>query len=162
MPPGRHSAVYLDNGRLVIRLRSRKNRPEGSLLVRDCVCNEDSDPRLCPVHCFDWTGRTSNHAPGEKIFTSLTPSSSTHKLRRYATLVGIGAARQLGLKTFRASRATCLALQGKLVHHILAAGEWRSAAFLRYCSEDSLDAGAVLKASILEDADSADEDESAA
>ena len=89
----------------------------------------------------------------------MSSSNAKHKLRRYATILGIASAKQLTLKTFRASRATALALAGKPVHQILAAGEWRGAAFLRYCTEDALDAGAVLTASIIEDVNSEEEDE---
>ena len=61
-----------------------------------------------------------------------------------------GAAR-VSLKVFRASRATALALQGRPVHHILEAGEWRSAAMLKYVSADALDAGSLLTQSVLEE-----------
>ena len=93
----------------------------------------------------------------DKAF-GLTPSQSTQKLRRYASMLGITGAQTMTLKTFRASRATALALQGKPVHAILAAGEWRSAAVLNYCSPDAMDAGALLQQAIMQEAE-ADEDE---
>ena len=55
--------------------------------------------------------------------------------------------------SFRASRATNLALEGKPVHAVLAAGEWKSAAVLAYANEDAFDRGAILTKT-LEESDS--------
>ena len=150
----RHSSVYLDNGALHVRLRCRKNRPQGSLMVRNCSCQGDRDQRLCVVHCFPW----QDQAVGEKAF-HLTPTAATQKLRRYASMLSITGAQTLTLKTFRASRATSLALQGKPVHAILAAGEWRSAAVLNYCSPDAMDAGALLQKTIMQEAEATDDED---
>ena len=54
-------------------------------------------------------------------------------------------------KAFRASGATALALQGEPLHQILDAGEWKSAAVLRYVSSDALDAGALLTQTVTND-----------
>ena len=146
LPEGRHSSVYIDENRLVVRLRARKNRPSGSILIRECTCNNrQEEQRLCVVRCMEW----QDQPVGEKIFT-LTPSSAKQRLRRYAKLLGVQSSSELTLKTFRASRATTLALEGKPGHQRLEAGEWRSAAFLKYVSTDSLDAGAVLMKSVVE------------
>ena len=48
------------------------------------------------------------------------------------------------LKSFRASKATNMALQGNPVRQVLQAGEWRSSAVLAYASEDAFDRGALL------------------
>jgi hypothetical protein len=149
LPQGRHSSIYVDEGKLVVRLRCRKNRPQGSILVRECSCANGRDQRLCVVHCMSW----SDQIPGDRLFT-LTPSQTKQKLRRYSRMLGVRESGTLILKTFRASRATALALQGRPMHQILEAGEWRSAAFLRYVTSDSLDAGAVLSSSVMAETDS--------
>jgi len=156
VPQDRHSSVYHDDsGRLVVRLRARKNRPQGSILMRECSCRAaGGDKRLCAVHCCDW----GCHEPGEPVLL-LTSGQAKGRLRRYASLLGVQGAAKLTLKTFRASRATALAKAGKPVHEILDAGEWKSAAFLKYASPDSLDAGALLARSVQEsESDSSDND----
>ena len=146
LPEGRHSGIYVANGKLHVRLRSRKNRPQGSLLIRECNCGALQEPRLCPVHCFDWQQLNE----GDRLFT-LTNAAARHRLRRYATMLALPGAARVTLKVFRASRATALALQGRPIHHILEAGEWRSAAMLRYVSADALDTGSLLTQSVLEE-----------
>ncbi len=74
----------------------------------------------------------------------MTQSSAQRKLRRYLTMLSVAGATSAGLKTFRASRATNLALQGRPLHKILQAGEWRSQALLNYANEDALDKGQIL------------------
>jgi hypothetical protein len=147
VPSDRHSSAFLDeSGRLVVRLKARKNRPQGSILMRECSCSSSGgDPRLCAVHCCDWGA----HAPGDPVL-ALSSGQAKSRLRRYASLLGVQGAPRLTLKTFRASRATALAKEGKPIHAILDAGEWKSAAFLRYASPDSLDAGALLTRSVQE------------
>ena len=49
-PTGRHSAAFLDDyGSLWLRLRRRKNRPQGSLLSAKCQC-ELLGRQFCPGH----------------------------------------------------------------------------------------------------------------
>ncbi len=51
---------------------------------------------------------------------------------------------KLTLKTLRASAAAALAKARYSVGHILRAGEWRSAAFLRYADVEALDPMSLL------------------
>ena len=148
LPEGRHSSVWSDELEITVRLKSRKHRPQGSLLTRRCECGADGDSRLCPVHAMN----LHNGALGNQIFPGMTQTVAQRKLRRYLTLLSVPGATDATLKSFRASRATNLALQGKPLHKILQAGEWRSQALLNYASEDSLDRGQVL-ASTLENSD---------
>ena len=121
--------MALVDGRLHIRLRSRKNRSQGSIFAWECTCDAFQEPRLCPVHCFNW----EEQQVGARLFT-LSAAAAKMRLRRYASLCGIPGAQSATLTAFRASRATTLALQGKPLHQVLEAGEWRSAAVLRYVS----------------------------
>ena len=146
LPEGRHSAIAVVEGRLHMRLKSRKNRPQGSILVRECCCKTLQEPRLCPVHCYDW----ENQVGGTKLFT-YSSMAAKMRLRRFASLLGLPGAQQVTLKIYRASKATALALQGKPVHQILEAGEWRSAAVLKYAAPEALDAGALLTQTVEND-----------
>ena len=53
-------------------------------------------------------------------------------------------------KAFRAGKATALAAAGCSLGDILTAGEWRSAAFLAYIDETTLDEAAFLDNTIAE------------
>jgi len=141
LPEERHSALWSDGTCVHLKLRTRKHGPQGSLMTRHCCCSgEGGDSRLCPVHCLS----TAHLDAGAQIFPGWTPSQAVKKLRRYLTLLSVPGAESATLKSFRASRATNLALQGKSVHAVLAAGEWKSAAVLAYANEDAFDRGAIL------------------
>ena len=60
-------------------------------------------------------------------------------------MLGVCWAQRFTLKGFRAGKASALAAAGKSIGVILAAGEWRSKAFLRYIDEEILDAGQLLQ-----------------
>ncbi|CAE8640130.1 unnamed protein product [Polarella glacialis] len=146
--PERRSAVFIEGSWIHLRLQRRKNRHFGSLLKRRCVCDQE-DPRLCPVHRL--SQRLCLCGAGQRLF-SLTPSTAFNTLRRLLGLLSEPAATFAGLKVFRAGRATAMALLGWPLLKILQEGEWKSAALLHYASEDSLDAGAVLR-TVLEESD---------
>ena len=69
------------------------------------------------------------------------------------TLLGHKDANRCTLKPFRAGRATSLAAAGPPIGVILAAGEWKSSAFLRYCQADEVSVSAVLEVVCAEDED---------
>ena len=66
-------------------------------------------------------------------------------LRKYLNLLGIPNAQEYTLKAFRAGRATAMAAGGSSLGVILQAGDWRSAAFLRYLDETTIDTAAFLQ-----------------
>ena len=66
---------------------------------------------------------------GDAIFPFSSVSLLKH-VRRLLTLLGHSNATACTLKGFKAGRATSLAAAGVGLGEILAAGEWRSAAFL--------------------------------
>ena len=75
------------------------------------------------------------------------------KVKRLLCLLGYQSADKFTLKSFCAGRATSLASAGCSLGQILAAGEWRSAAFLRYCQIDELDTPSMLNAVLQSDGD---------
>ena len=139
LPPHRHAAIVLDElGNLHLRLRCRKNRPGGSLLMRPCTCNGPGGSLLCAPHRAQ--ARLEQMVPGERLF----PASESHYLslfRKALKLLGVPQASNFGFKAFRAGRATQLAKEGKPVHVIMMMGERRNAALLNDVSPDTLDAG---------------------
>ena len=133
LPLNRHSALWMEDERVYLKLQRRKHRPGGSLLIRHCQCSvADSDEWFCPVHCCS----LRYAAQGTQILPEMTATKAVKKLRRYLGMLSAPAADQATLKVFRASKATNLCLQGKPVAAVLAAGEWRSAAVLNYVDDD--------------------------
>ena len=138
----RHSAVWVDQQKqLCIRLRVRKNRPQGSLLRRPCSCPVNGR-QMCVVHRTQ--GHLCGRAQGTKLFTS-TPAQMLASLRSILASLHVEHPEEYTLKTFRAGHATVLASEGKSIGTILQAGEWRSAAFLSYVDLDVVDASQFLE-----------------
>ena len=102
-------------------------------------------------------GLAAKHLPllrdkgaGATLF-DLTSSSFLKAVHRMLTLLGHKDANRCTLKAFRAGRATSLAAAGSPTSVILAAGEWKSSAFLRYCQADEISVSAVLEVMCAED-----------
>jgi hypothetical protein len=60
-------------------------------------------------------------------------------------MLGVGTASKYGLKAFRAGRATELAASGAGLEAVLAAGEWKSKAFMRYVDETTMNSETILQ-----------------
>ena len=108
---------------------------------------------LCSVHKL--SDRLAREQVGQQLWHT-TGGRFQATLRRYLALLDVPSANQFTLKSFRAGRATALAAAGKSVGSILAAGEWRSRAFLRYVDEEVVDTAQRLHKT-LEDSDNEDE-----
>ena len=105
---------------------------------------------MCPVHRV---GAYLEGIPaGQRLWTA-KPAEFVSTFRRLLTLLGTPEAARFTPKAFRAGRATALAVAGKSIGHILLAGEWRLAAFLRYVNEDAVDAAQLLDAAMAESSD---------
>ena len=138
-----HSAVWVSESRIYMRLRRRKHRPQGSLLIRECCC--DSYPGVfCPGH----RGSLRHSLPGQVLFPGMTSNIAKKKLIKYLTLLDVPAAATATLKSFRSSKATNLALSGRPLPYVLAAGEWKSAAVMNSVDESAFDKGAFLRQAI--------------
>ena len=144
LPEERHSAIWIENDRVHLRLRRRKHRPQGSLMVRQCECHNLPDSCFCPVHCISLRYMTS----GQRVFPDMTARAAKRKLVKYLSLLGHPGAQSASLRCFRGSKATNLALSGRTLPQVLAAGEWKSQAVLAYADEQAFDAGTFLVRSI--------------
>ena len=71
------NALSLERGYLILVLARRKNKPEGSRLVRGCWCGECS--ATCPVHAL--TPWLTSLPKGDKVFPNATAVSALTTLR---------------------------------------------------------------------------------
>ena len=104
---------------------------------------------MCALHRIQSLQMT----PGARL-CEITAYEAAKLFRTRLAAVGIAKAQKFGFKAFRAGRATAMAAAGEPLAAILQAGEWRSAALLRYISETELDRKALLAAAFnVEDED---------
>ena len=142
LAPGLHSAIELCDGKLVLRLARRKNRPYGSVLRRQCWCHQSAD--TCPDHVLgSWLAR---FAPGVKPFACLYAGVALPRLRTRLATLGVANHTLYKLHDFRRGHAQDLLEKGSNLKVILAAGEWSSSAFTAYLDTCDLESRAVLEA----------------
>ena len=159
------AVLYKDDGKLFLKLRCRKNRPEGSLLVRECWCKFCRF--TCPVHVV---GRLVDKLPvGRALFSSISRANALETLRFMLEQVGTPNATKYRTQDLRRGHALDLQMSGAstiFVMHtpleitclvcwpgaplakILLAGEWKPPAFLTYLDCDFLEREAVLQVQI--------------
>ena len=147
----RHSAVWVTQGVAFIRLQQRKHRPHGSFLKRPCRCTEVPQ-QFCL--CCRLEEFLKNFHPGQRLW-NVSARHFQHKVRWLLKNVGKPEGERFSLRSFRASRATCLAKQGKGLRTILELGEWKGKAALQYMNESILDDAAFLQVAV----DQSDEEE---
>eukprot|EP00435_Cladocopium_sp_Y103_P036239 s772_g9.t1 len=129
LPPGRHSALWVDSqGVTSLRLRRRKNRPQGSLLRRPCLCSTVPNP-MCLGHRI--LSAPDHIAVGQSV-CQLTASQLLYRLHRLLAMLLVADPCNYKWKAFRAGKASAMAKAGQPLPQILQAGEWRSAAVLNY------------------------------
>jgi hypothetical protein len=144
LAPHKHSAVWLNLTKNVVawRLQRRKHRPNGSLLKRQCECNDLMESGIAEPEAYCIFHRLLKHMSsikdGECLWT-YTAYQFCQALRSLLSQLGETRAQSLTLKAFRAGRATHMASAGCSLGDILLAGEWRSAAFLKYVQIDTVD-----------------------
>ena len=97
-PTQSNSMIFKEDGTsLVLVLRRRKNKPEGSRLVRTCSCQKH--PATCTFHLI---GKLVEDAPiGTHIFGNISPAG----MQRWCMGVGVGLARSLVLRNRCGSEA---------------------------------------------------------
>ena len=130
----------------------KKNKPEGSKLVRGCWCNDA--PELCPVHMMG--PFILRRAQGESLFPGVTAAKATRVLRVCLHGLGVPGHEEYRLHDFRRGHAMDLVASGAPLWEILGAGEWRSPAFLQYLNLHELEEGLVTQAH-LEESESEDD-----
>ena len=143
--PLQHSALSIqtEGGRpvLVLSLRRRKNMPQGSILRRACCCV--SDPLMCAPHALQAWLRNKRRAESGRLF-AYPASSFRRDLRAAIGALGIPEPEAYGTHSFRRGTAHELAAARSPLADILAAGQWRSTAFLHYICKADVEEAAVL------------------
>ena len=153
-----HSALYLDGDELCLQLKHRKNRPRGATLRRRCWCKECET--TCPVHAlWPFIEQCSDAMlPQPFISARITPSFALKQLRcALGVAVGVPDAEKYRTHDLRRGHANDMLRNGSTVNEILAAGQWRSPAFLRYLDLEELERDAVVEAHVY---DSSSEEDS--
>ena len=125
-----------------MRLRQRKNRAGGSLMMRSCVCGTKSPCGFCSIARL-----TADRVPGSMLWR-LSPLEMLKLIKRYLILLHTPNIAGCSLKMFRAGKACALAADGKSMKVILELGEWRSIAVLKYLNAEAIDEIGLLKATL--------------
>jgi len=146
---GEQSCLFMEDGKLVLALKCRKNKPKGSKLVRSCWCAQDTT--TCPVHVL---GKALSRLPvGFAPFKGLKPSMVVTALRDRLRRIGVEQADHYRTQDFRRGHARDLQANGSHLRDILNAGEWRSPAFLSYLDVAQLEQDVVVEAHLAESSD---------
>ena len=102
----------------------------------------------CPVHAL---GAYLDKCPvGHKLFEGITPAKATRALRVLLKLAQVKDFATYRLHHLRRGHALDLQLSGAPLAEILAAGEWRSPAFMKYLNMRQLKEGLVVQAHLEE------------
>ena len=136
-----HAVISFDGNELVLKLKSRKNRPQGSILRRGCWCRQCK--ATCPVHVLGAWFRTL--PLGRRPFAGITAASALADLRRWLSMLEVPEAEKYRLHDFRRGHGRDLQASGANLATILAAGEWKSPAFLSYLDRVELENEAVAE-----------------
>ena len=147
LAPNRHSALVVSAKMVTLKLQRRKHRPEGSTLKRPCRCAE-LGPQFCAVCRTAGFILHRRFRPGDQL-QGKNGYAFQKQLRRLLALQVVEGAESFALKSFRAGRATALASGGATWQAVLAAGEWRGLAAVRYLGVDAIDESVFMK-SVLE------------
>jgi integrase len=103
--------LRLEGDELVLVLKRRKNKPNGSRLVRSCWCSESRT--TCPVHVLG--PALQRCGDGEMLFPGITAGSALSVLRSMLQLLGVPKAGQFRTHDFRRGHAKDLQLSGLCV-----------------------------------------------
>ena len=134
---------------LSLRLRRRKNKEGGSVLVRKCWCKQCK--LTCPVHVLGLYFVACG--AGSQPFAFFHARSALGILRSWLKVMGVKDASFYRTHDFRRGHARDMLRAGARLHEILRAGEWRSAAFLKYLDKVELECEATLLDHVNESSD---------
>ena len=148
--PGTEQSVLClqDENTLCLKLRSRKNLPRGTVIKRACSCA--ASVHLCPVHVL-WHGFFAKLELGAKPWAHFSAGYANKSLRGALRELKVPHAEIYGTHDIRRGHAKDLQMSGATLSEILAAGQWRSPAFMRYLDERELEKDVVLEAAVLSD-----------
>ena len=132
-----HSTVTVRSKKVEVTLRTRKNCPQGSVIVRRCICKDSPSPicGFCALSAQVSLHRSEGKGPRDRLF-NLDSRRCLCYLRELCVRLHLPLP---GWHSFRRGMATDMLKSGSSLSAIMRAGGWRSAAFLRYLSSQCLD-----------------------
>ena len=111
------SALWIEkDGSLHFWMARRKNKPEGSHLVRSCCC---SKKRVCTPYAF---AKLLRGVPYGAQVWEFRPAYVLTRVHQVLVTLGIAAGKDFSFKSIRAGRATEMAKEGSTIAEILMAG----------------------------------------
>jgi hypothetical protein len=140
-----HSQIIFAANSVTVRLKSRKNAPEGAELVRSCECK--GSPRLlCGFCSLQAQVKSQDWRPGQRLWHfSAAQGLVQVKLACAELAIPIS-----GWQAFRRGAARDMMNSGCTLAQILGAGGWRSGAFLRYLTRRDIDQRSALELALVE------------
>lgn len=143
------SLFWKDGDSVCLQLRSRKNRPGGSgVLRRVCTCR--GCKLTCPVHVL-WDGFFVHLLPGTRPWQLVGAGTARAHLRNTLAKLGVPAAKSFGTHDFRRGHAQDMLSAGSTLAQILSAGQWKSSAFLQYINQAELEQEVAFEVAIHSD-----------
>ena len=111
----------------------------------------------CPIHVLgDWL---KGLQPGLRAFAGISAEKARLTLRQWLADLEVPEAELYRLHDFRRGHARDLQASGASLALILAAGEWRSPAFLQYLDKEELENQAVRQVRLDETMDESTDEE---
>ena len=143
------AVIEVTGEKISLKLRTRKNKLHGSLLVRRCWCK--SCLETCPVHVLG--AYYKDLGEGVKPFKHITAASALRVLRDMLGQLEVERAGLYRTHDFRRGHARDMQACGRTLAEILQAGEWSSPAFMKYLDMMALERDAVMEAHLDESGD---------
>ena len=140
-----HSQVIFSASAVTIRLRTRKNAPEGAELVRSCECS-GRPHLLCGFCSLSAQIKSRTLLPQGRIWP-FSPAQGLVLLKSACKHLDIIIS---GWQVFRRGAARDMLNSGCTIAQILSAGGWRSGAFLRYLTRRDVDQRSALELALVE------------
>ena len=146
------AVIKVTDEEISLKLRTRKNKPHGSLLVRRCWCRSclETSP-TCPVHVLG--AYYKDLGEGVKPFGHISAASALRVLRDMLGKLDVEKAGLYRTHDFRRGHARDMQAWGRTLPEILAAGERSSPAFMKYLDMMALERDAVMEAHLDESGD---------
>ncbi len=129
----KQTLVWREGEVVCLRMLRRKNRPHGSgTLRRVCTCS--GSRHMCVVHTL-WDQFLGLLPVGTMPWNGIAPGEALFRLRRVLTRLGVPNAKGYRTQDLRRGHAEDMRQSGSSLAEILRAGQWRSAAFMKYLDE---------------------------
>ena len=132
----------MEDNTLFLKLAQRKNKPDGSLLRRECWCNDCKF--TCAIHVL-WVYFEKLDL-GCRLFFGITPACALGPVREMLLTLNIVDAIMYRTHDLRSGRAADIQQNGGTIREILTAGEWKPGSHLAYLDREALESVAENEA----------------